>query len=297
MKATNFTCAPRRVLPLDMCLPLLGAEIQRKGKLLTWFSSNLESGTRRWAAIYKYQRRFYAQSTDAGQTGLYRKLYGAFGVAISNVDISSLKIGGISMLAESFIQLLRKELKAAKYEILGLNLERVEAFAKKMFSGGHIENKQGEDGIHDEFIDHQEIANAGGAIFKLWPGENNEEWEDNFLNLLNEHGRCVYRNSWESGGQAGGAECINEFLGRYWPDTTMDGLSGPYRSFNEVFENENQPFRYVTSAVEEIWCRKMSIEELLPRLILDDPFDPGFTVKINDKPYKLSEDSRLIPVQ
>jgi hypothetical protein len=298
-KATNFTSTTRRVLPLDVCLPLLGVEIQRKGKLLTWFSANLKSGIRRWAGIYKYQRRFYGQSTDAGQTGPYRKLSGAFGVAISNVDISSFKIGGVSMLAETFIQLLRKELKAAKYEIPGLDLERIEALAKTMPSSGHIENNAPGDGILDEFIHHQGIANAGGSIFKLWHGQDPEEWGDNFIELLDEHCRTVYAIGWDSGGPGAGAdvECIEKFLGRYWPRTSTDGLSGPYNTLKEVFEDEDQPFRYVTSAVEEISCREMNIEEILPKLIIYNSFDPGFTMKINDKSFNLSEDFRLIPIQ
>ena len=204
------------------------------------------------------------------------------------------------MLPKSFIQLLRKELKAAKYEIPGLpSLERIKALAKTLPSSGHIENKAPGDATLDAFIHHQEIANAGGSIFKLWPGENPDEWEDNFVDLLNEHGRRVYTICWDSGGPGAGAdlECIDEFLGRYWPHTSTDGLSGPYKSFKEVFEDEDKPFRYVTSAVEEIWCREMAIEELLPKLILSNSFDPGFTMEINGKPYKLSEDSRLIPVQ
>jgi hypothetical protein len=41
----------------------------------------------------------------------------------------------------------------------------------------------------------------------------------------------------------------------------------------------------------------MTIEEILPKLIIYESFDPDYTMKINDKSFKLSEDSRLIPVQ
>ena len=81
-------------LEIKSCLRLLGMAIQREGKLISWFSANLESGIRRWAAIYEYEGSFYGQSTDAGQTGPCSKFTGAFGVTISDVDISSLEIGG-----------------------------------------------------------------------------------------------------------------------------------------------------------------------------------------------------------
>jgi len=42
----------------------------------------------------------------------------------------------------------------------------------------------------------------------------------------------------------------------------------------------------------------MSTEELLSKLILDEEcLEPGFTVKINDNTYVLTEDFRLIPAE
>jgi len=201
------------------------------------------------------------------------------------------------MPAKSFVQLLRKELRAAKYGIPGLDSERIKALAKKMPSGD-IENKTQGDAAFEEFFRQREIANAVGSIFKLWPGEDPEEWEGNFLDLLNREGSCVYKLYWDSGGPGAGAdlEYIDEFLGRYWARTSTDGFSGPYESFEEVFDDEY--FRYVTSATEGIWCWNMTTEELLPKLILDkDSLNPGFTIEINDDPYELSEDFRLTPVQ
>jgi hypothetical protein len=285
-------------LDIDLCLPLLGMEIQDKGKPVVWFSSKLESGIQRWAAIYRYRRMFYAHSTDAGQTGPYEKITGAFGVAISNVDISTLKIGVMSMLAYDFIHRLRKELKSAKCEIPGLSLERIEALSKTMPPDGHIENNASADGVRDKIIHHGQSAHEGGSIFKLWSGQDPEEWGDNFTELLDEHSRVVYAIAWDSGAPGAGAdtECVEKFLDRYWPRTTTDGISGPYETLKEIFDDDNQPFRFVSSAVENISSCEMTIEEILPKLIIYESFDPGYTMKINDKLFKMSEDSRLIPV-
>jgi hypothetical protein len=272
-------------------------EIQREGRLITWFSANLESGIRRWAAVYEYEGSFFGQSTDAGQTGPCTKVSGAFAVTISDVDISSIEIGAISIPANGFIELLKKELGAAKYGIPGLDLERIKALAEKMPSGDHIEKKGQGDATLNEFLRHRELANAVGSTFKLWPGEDPDEWEGSFLDLLNEHGACVHKVFWDSGGPGAGAdvEYIEEFLGHYWARTSTDGHSGPYESFEEVFRDEY--FRYVSSATEQIWCYEMTTEELLPKLILDkDSLNPGFRIEINDDPYELSEDFRLIPV-
>ncbi len=102
-------------LQLKAYLRLLGTEIQRAGKLIIWFSSNLGSGIQRWAAIYEYEGGYYAQSTDAGQAGPYTALSGAFARTISDIDMSSLEIGGISMSPQEFIGLLTEELRDAKY--------------------------------------------------------------------------------------------------------------------------------------------------------------------------------------
>jgi hypothetical protein len=284
-------------LQLDACLRLLGAEIQRTGKIIIWFSSNLESGTKRWAAIYEYEGGYHAQSTDAGQTGRCAELSGAFGVAISDIDIASLKIGGVSMPQKSFIQLLRRELQDAAYGIFGLDSQRIDAVATKMSDDDDTENKADGDAGYAEFVRRRESANTAGSPIKLWPGEDPEQWEDDFLQLLNKNGRMVYSLFWNSGAPGAGAdiEYIEEFLGHYWVRTSTDGLSGPYESFAEVFGDE---FRYVTSATESIWCTEMSTEELLSKLILDkDSLDPDFTIEINDKPYVLTEEFELVPAQ
>src|SRR5271169_2186869 len=70
-RATRYLKMLYDELDINSCLRLLGMEIQREGKLITWSSSNLESGIRRWVAIYEYEGNFYGQSTDAGQTGPY----------------------------------------------------------------------------------------------------------------------------------------------------------------------------------------------------------------------------------
>jgi hypothetical protein len=160
----------------------------REGELITWFPAILQPGIRRWAAVYKYEGRYYGQSTDAGQRGSCSELSGAFGATISDVDSSSLEIGGISIPANGFIQLLKGELRAAKYGIPGLDSERIKALAEKIFSGDHIGKKARGDATLDEFLRHRELANAVGSTFKPWPGEDPEEWEGNFLDLLNEHG-------------------------------------------------------------------------------------------------------------
>jgi hypothetical protein len=282
---------------LDMaaCLRLLGMEIQREGKLITWFSANLESGIRRWAAIYEYEGGFYAQSTDAGQTGRYANLFGAFATAISNIDMSSLKMGDISMSPKEFIGLLREELRDAEYGIPGLDSQRIEALANKMPGGDHVGDKTLGDATLDEFVYHRETANATGSIFQLWPGEDREEWKGNFLELLEANGREVYSSSWDSGAMcSNGVEYIEEFLGRYWARKSMEGTSGPYERFADVFEDEY--FRGVGSATESIWCSEMTTEELLSKLILDKEYlEPGLTIEINGKPYVLTEQFELIP--
>jgi len=125
-------------LELDSCLRLPGMEIQRAGKLIIWFSSNLESGTQRWAAIYEYEGGYYAQSTDAGQAGPYAGVSDAFARTISDIDMS-LEMGGVSMSPREFIGLLREELRNAKYEIPGLESQRIKAVANKMPGSGHVE--------------------------------------------------------------------------------------------------------------------------------------------------------------
>jgi hypothetical protein len=127
-----------------------------------------------------------------------------------------------------------------------------------------------------------------------WPGEDPEEWEKNFLGLLEANGREVYASSWDSGGMCvNGVESIEEFLGRCWARKSIEGTSGPYESFAEVFDDEY--FRGVGSATESIWCCEMATEELLSKLILDKEYlEPGFTVKINGKPYVVTEEFRLV---
>jgi hypothetical protein len=200
------------------------------------------------------------------------------------------------MSPKDFIGLLTEELRDGKYEISGLDSPSIEAVANKIGGSDLVEQEAPLVAPLDEFLHHRETANAAGSIFQLWPGQNPEEWGDNFIELLNEHCRTVYAIGWDSGGPGAGAdvECIEKFLGRYWPRTSMDGLTEPYNSLKEVFEDEDQPFRYVTSATESIWCCEMTTKELLSKLILYNSFDPGFTMEINGKPYKLSEDSRLI---
>jgi hypothetical protein len=66
-------------LDMTACLRLLGMEIQREGKLITWSSASLESGIRRWAAIYEYEDGFYAQSTLATREVDWIKTPGLFG--------------------------------------------------------------------------------------------------------------------------------------------------------------------------------------------------------------------------
>src|SRR5690349_7558037 len=93
-----------------------------------------------------------------------------------------------------------------------------------------------------------------------------------------------------------GVEYIQEFLGQYWAGKSLEGISGPYESFADVFEDEY--FRGVGSATESIWCCEMTTEELLSKLILDkEDLEPGFTLKINDKSYVLTPEFRLIPVE
>ena len=80
------------------------------------------------------------------------------------------------------------------------------------------------------------------------------------------------------------------------PPSRPPESSPPARDYEEVFADEC--FRYVSSAVEQIWCYEMTTEKLLPKLILDqDSLNPGFTIEINDDPYELTENFRLIPVQ
>jgi hypothetical protein len=121
-------------------------------------------------------------------------------VTISEVDISTLKIGGISMPPERFIQLLRKELRAAKCGIPGLDAQRIKALAAIMPSGDHIENTPHGNAKFDEFAHEREAANLAGSTFKLWPEEGPEDWKGNFLELLDRDGRCVYKIYWDSGG-------------------------------------------------------------------------------------------------
>jgi hypothetical protein len=284
-------------LQLDACLRLLGLEIQRVGKLIIWFSANLESGIQRWAAVYEYEGGYYAQSTDSGQTGPYTGVSDAFARTISDIDMSSLEIGGVSMSPQEFIELLREELRDAKYEIPGLDSQRIEAVANKMPSSDHAEEKAPVVPTFDEFLYHRETANATGSIFQLWPGEDPKEWKGNFLELLKAKGREVYSQSWDSGGMcSNGVEYIEEFLGQYWAAKSIEGTSGPYESFADVFDDEY--FRGVGSATESIWCCEMTTEELLSKLILDEEYlEPGFTIKINDNTYVLTEDFRLIPAQ
>ena len=283
-------------LELDSCLRLPGMEIQRAGKLIIWFSSNLESGTQRWAAIYEYEGGYYAQSTDAGQAGPYAGVSDAFARTISDIDMS-LEMGGVSMSPREFIGLLREELRNAKYEIPGLESQRIKAVANKMPGSGHVEEKAPVVATLNEFLHHRETANATGSIFQLWPGEDREEWKGNFLELLEANGREVYSSSWDSGSMcSNGVEYIEEFLGRYWARKSMEGTSGPYESFADVFDDEY--FRGVGSGTESIWCSEMTTEELLSKLILDREYlEPGFTIEINGEPYVLTEEFRLIPAK
>jgi hypothetical protein len=281
-------------LELNARLRLLGLEIHRAGKLIIWFSSNFESGNQRWAAIYEYKGGYYAQSTDAGQTCPYAALSGAFARTISDIDMSSLKIGGILKSSKESMGLLREELRDPKYRIPGLDSQRIEALANKMPCGDHVEEKTLGDATLDEFLHRRETANATGSIFQLWPGEDPEEWKGNFLELLEANGREVYIHSWDGGMCSNGVEYIEEFLGHYWAEKSMEGTSGPYESFPDVFEDEY--FRGVGSGTESIWCSEMSTEELLSKLILDkEDLEVGFTVEINDKPYVITEDFRLVP--
>ena len=238
-------------LQLKAYLRLLGTEIQRAGKLIIWFSSNLGSGIQRWAAIYEYEGGYYAQSTDAGQAGPYTALSGAFARTISDIDMSSLEIGGISMSPQEFIGLLTEELRDAKYEIPRLDAQRIEAVANKMPGRDHVGEKAPVVATLDDFLNHRETANATGSIFQLWPGEDPEEWKGNFLELLEANGGEVYRQSWDSGGMcSNGVEYIKEFLGRYWAGKSIEGISGPYESFADVFDDEY--FRGVGSATESM---------------------------------------------
>jgi hypothetical protein len=215
-------------LELNACLRLLGEEVQRAGKLIIWFSSNLGSGNQRWAAIYEYKSSYYSQSTDAGQTGPYAALSGAFARTISDIDMSSLKIGGISMPSKVFIELLSSK----------LDPQKIEAVANKMLASDDFEESAPGDITIEEFFHHRETANGTGSIFQLWPGDDPEEWENNFAELPRANGRTLYISSWDGGMCANGSECIEEFLGHYWGSKTNDGICGPYESFADVFEDE-----------------------------------------------------------
>ena len=140
----------------------------------------------------------------------------------------------------------------------------------------------------EEFLRHRETANATGSIFQLRPGEDPEEWKGHFLELLEAKGRTVYSQSWDSGGICvNGVEYIEKFLGRYWARKSIEGISGPYESFADVFDDEY--FRFVGSASQRIWCSEMTTEELLSKLILDKEYlEPALTIEINDKPYVLT---------
>lgn len=284
---------------LESCLCLLGLEVQRQGELVIWFSAGLQSGTRRWAAIYKYQGSYYGQATDVGQSSPSKELSGPFGVLIYDVEIDSLEIGGLSIPAKSFIQLLRKELKYARYKIPGLDVSGIKALAKKMPPITETEERNLKSyPAFDEFLKQQEFARANGSIFKLWEDEDSDEWKAKFDDLLSQNGDCVYSLYWDSGGPGAGAgsETIEYFLGKYWARISWEGLAGPYRTFEGIFDNENLPFRFITSATEKIWCSELTAEELVPKLIFDeDSLDRAFTIEINDQTYGLSEDFHLIP--
>jgi hypothetical protein len=293
----ELICMSYDGLHLESCLSLLALEVQREGELVIWFSVDVPSGTRRWGAIYKYQGSFYGQATDAGQTGPSEELSRPFGAMISDVDITSLEIGGTTIPAKSFIQLLRKELRRAENDIPGLNSERIKTFGKQFPSNAGI--KQRNAGFNN-FLKQREIANANGSIFSLRTDEDSDEWEENFLVLVDQHGESVYRVYWDTGspGAGVGVESIEHFLGQYWARQSDAGLSGPYETFREVFENESLPFRLIASTVERIWCSELTPEELVPNLILDEhSLDPGYTIEINNQPYEISEDFLLVPIQ
>jgi len=130
---------------------------------MIWFSANLKSGNRRWAAVYEYQKQFYGQTTDAGQTRPFSKLSGAFGAMISDVDIYSLQIEGTSMPTKNFIQLLRKQLRSAKDAIDGLSSERIAVIAKKISSSSDIGIRKAQAAELDEFLNQREMANEVGS--------------------------------------------------------------------------------------------------------------------------------------
>jgi hypothetical protein len=94
-----------------------------------------------------------------------------------------------------------------------------------------------------------------------------------------------------------GVESVEEFLGHYWESKGFDNeIFGPYESFAEVFDYEDS--RYVGSGTKSIWCSEMKTEELVSKLILDEEsLEPGFTIEINDKPYVLTPEFRLIPAE
>jgi hypothetical protein len=162
-----------------------------------------------------------------------------------------------------------------------------------MLASDHFEESAPGDKTIEEFFHHRETANGTGSIFQLWPGDDPEEWENNFAELLRANGRTLYISSWDGGMCANGSECIEEFLGHYWGSKTNDGISGPYESFAYVFEDEY--FRYIGGGTKNIWCYEMTTEDLLSQVILDEDLEPGFTIGINDKPYVLTEEFRLIP--
>jgi hypothetical protein len=258
----------------------------------------LPDATQRWAAIYKYRDAFYFQTTDTGQGGPYMNLSLPFAEMISGVDLDSLAIGSAALACKDFIQLVREELENFVYPVTGLDLEIIDALANRLDSQNPAENLNESVGSPPvEFFRQREIANQNGSGLALHKNEDPDSWIGNFIALIEAQGDCVYKLFWDSGGPGAGAdaEYIIYFLGHYWARSSTDGFSGPCETFEEVFQEEY--FRFITGATELIWCSKLTVEELLPRLIIDeDSLDPGQTIEINDGPYEVTEDFELVAV-
>jgi hypothetical protein len=83
-----------------------------------------------------------------------------------------------------------------------------------------------------------------------WPGEDREDWEATFLELLEENGRRVYISSWDGGMCSNGVECIHEFLGHYWAGKSLeefryarsveDFLAKANASYDKFLQEEKQ---------------------------------------------------------
>ncbi len=107
-----------------------------------------------------------------------------------------------------------------------------------------------------------------------------------------QYGKIVYEVFWDSGAPGAGAdwECIYKWRDRYAVGLSFDEPLGPFDTLSEAIRASE--LNMVTSATVHISSSELTAEQIAR--ILKPNVDPPFTLRINDKIWRLSQGGKFI---